>query len=108
MKKRTPEQVARAKRNGISNSTYNYRIKVGMSMEEAITKPVLKRCPNGEYTLYKGEEQLHTGTIEELAALRGVKVSTMKYLLSPTYEKRLANRKEVSGALVLVSLDDED
>lgn len=40
------------------------------------------------YALYKGEQWLTDGTKQELADYLGVKVRTIDFYMSPTYEKR--------------------
>lgn len=41
-----------------------------------------------EYALYKGEEIIITGTIDEIAKNQGVKKKTIMFYHSPTYIKR--------------------
>lgn len=49
------------------------------------------------YALYKGEELLSTGTMQEIASDLGVRVSTIKFYKSPVYKKRGKgkNRREL-------------
>lgn len=50
------------------------------------------------YALYKGEECLGIGTLEELAKHFQVNLKTIKFYLTPTYKKRLKkgkNRREL-------------
>lgn len=54
-----------------------------------------------EYALYKGEELISIGTIDELAKLRGVKPATIKFYGTPSHAKRNRN------GLRLVKLEDD-
>ena len=48
------------------------------------------------YALYKGDKYITSGTKKELADYLGVKVDTITFYMSPTYEKRgKDNRKKV-------------
>ncbi|RPJ97260.1 hypothetical protein CW357_00915 [Rummeliibacillus sp. TYF005] len=57
-----------------------------------------------EYALYKGENIVGIGTLEELANQKGVQIRTIKFYLTPTYKHRLAKRKKVRNALELVEI----
>ncbi len=61
-----------------------------------------------EYALYKGEELLMIGTLEEIAVARGVQLNTIKFYLTPTYQRRIAKRKKPRNYLELVKLDDDE
>lgn len=54
-----------------------------------------------EYALYKGEDLISIGTINELAKLRGVKPATIKFYGMPSHAKRNRN------GLRLVKLEDD-
>jgi len=56
-----------------------------------------------EYALYKGEELLHIGTIEEIAKAENVKPETIAFYKRPSYIKR---RKTGKNYRELVSLDE--
>ncbi|NDL68504.1 hypothetical protein [Anaerotalea alkaliphila] len=58
-----------------------------------------------EFALYKGEEMLGIGTIDELAEMQGVKPETIRFYLYPAYQRRVRNAK---NRMVLVRLDQED
>ena len=47
-----------------------------------------------EYALYKGDDVIAVGTIQEIAAKTNVKPDTIRFYTSPAYEKRLAARKD--------------
>ncbi len=57
-----------------------------------------------EYALYRGDDMVDMGTITELAQRRGVKVNTIRYYGTPTYQSR--GRGQSGKRLVLVKLDD--
>ncbi|WP_074389221.1 hypothetical protein [Streptococcus suis] len=60
--------------------------------------------PEKEYALYKGDELLGMGTAHELADLLNVKVETIHFYSTPTYQKRTNPDK----ARRLIPLDDEE
>jgi len=58
-----------------------------------------------EYALYKGENLLSIGTIEEIAEEVGSKVENVKYY---AYKRKIAKRKNGINHRVLVELESED
>lgn len=54
-----------------------------------------------KYALYKGDEYLFDGSLLQLAIKRNVKLRTMQFYLTPTYQKR---RKNSKNAIVLVEI----
>ena len=58
-----------------------------------------------EYALYKGEETIHTGTIEEIAKKEGVKPLTIYSYGTDSYLRR-KSKSSIGNYKVLVSLDD--
>lgn len=56
-----------------------------------------------EYCLYKGEDILHFGTIEEIAEKEGVKPTTIEHYKYPAYQRK--SNKKSSNRKVLVALD---
>lgn len=58
-----------------------------------------------EYALYKGDELLVIGTVNEIAEEMGIAVSTVYFYKSKEYQSR--SKKEYSNRRVLVSLDDD-
>lgn len=57
-----------------------------------------------EIALYRGDEIIDTGTIEEVADRRGVQKLTIHYYLMPIAAKRAAARKDKSTGLVAVRI----
>lgn len=55
-----------------------------------------------EYALYKGEEMLAIGTLDELAAWKGVARKTIQFYQYPTYQKRAKNSK---NRMIVIPLD---
>ena len=54
-----------------------------------------------QYAMYKGDDCIAIGTIEELAKKLNIKVKTIKFYLTPTYKKRVKgskNRRELIEA----------
>lgn len=61
----------------------------------------------GEFALYKGDDFITSGTIKELAKFKGVKEKTIKFYLTPSYKKRIENRKYPRAQIKLISIGDE-
>jgi len=59
-----------------------------------------------EFALYKGEDLLFIGTIQEIAEHRNVKVESDRYNLTPAYQKRIDKRKNARNYLTLTRLED--
>lgn len=57
-----------------------------------------------EYALYKGEQMVAIGTINEIAAERGVKPDTIRFYMSGVYQRRA--KSEVNNRLQLIKLED--
>lgn len=63
------------------------------------------------FALYRGDEYVMDGTINEIAAKRHVKKETLLWMLSPTYQRRLARKRKDGkprNMIALVMLDDEE
>lgn len=58
-----------------------------------------------EYAIYKGDEILAVGTIEEIAKELNILPSTVIYYGMNCYKKKIANRKSIN-ARELVELED--
>ena len=59
-----------------------------------------------EYALYKGEDLLEIGTLEEIAKAQNIKIETVKFYKVRSYLKRLKNNsKKGFNAKVLIALD---
>jgi predicted transcriptional regulator of viral defense system len=59
----------------------------------------------GEYAVYKGEELLYIGTIQECAERMNVSPNTVRFYASPAHEKRVFSRKRPKKYLIVVKLD---
>lgn len=57
-----------------------------------------------EVTIYRGDTLLCEGTVRECAKLLGVKVKTIKFYLSPAYERRLSGRRNLNKSTMVVRL----
>ena len=57
-----------------------------------------------EYALYKGDDLLYIGTLDEIAEKHGTKRSTIVFYGSPTHKKRQPN----GLALIKIDLENED
>ena len=64
------------------------------------------------YAMYRGDEYLMDGTIDEIARKRGCKRSTLSWMLSPTYKKRRMVKRKDGNPRIMIELvridDDED
>ncbi|SBO18628.1 hypothetical protein [Carnobacterium divergens] len=58
-----------------------------------------------EYAVYKGDELLGIGTAKELAEILKVKVETIKFYSTASYQKRI--KKENHNRLISVKLEDD-
>lgn len=65
---------------------------------------------NRIYALYRGELNICDGTAEEIAEQTGLSVETIKFYASPSYRRRLQDRRDrgVGGedCIELVELED--
>lgn len=61
-----------------------------------------------EYAVYKGDSLICLGTINECAEYRGVLPKTVKFYLTPTYQKRLTKRKKARNYITVIKIEDED
>lgn len=48
---------------------------------------------NKEYALYKGEELLSIGTLQELSKQFGIKIKSLLFYQTPAYKKRTSEKK---------------
>ncbi len=56
-----------------------------------------------EYALYKGDDLMIIGTIDEIANALNIKMESVRFYKTPTYKKRTTE-----NARRLVSLEEED
>jgi len=61
-----------------------------------------------EYAVYKGENLLAIGTLEECADKLNVTKEYIYWLTTPTAKRRLAKRKNPEKCTVAVRLDDDE
>lgn len=96
--------LAIAKNNGIPTTTFLARINLNWDYKRAATQSVAptRRYKNVEYALYKGDTLL-----EEIAEQTGKKVKTLKFMRTPSYNKKIANSKNAS-LLEILEDDEED
>lgn len=58
-----------------------------------------------EYAVYRGEEYLVAGTLEECASHLNVKPETVYYYSTPTYQRRFVNPDK---RLISVKLEEDE
>jgi len=97
--------VDKAIKNGINRKTYNTRRFHGWSKERASTEAINRY--KGDFAIYRRGEILISGTAEECAAEMGVTVEYIKWMTTPSAQKRMAARKSELGTTA-VKLDLED
>lgn len=61
-----------------------------------------------EYAVYKSEELVCIGTLEECAEYRGVSIDTMRYYLTGAYQNKIAKRKNARNFLTVIELEDDE
>lgn len=61
-----------------------------------------------EVAMYKGDEFLYAGTIQEIAKRRKVRPETIRYYLSQAYANKVAKRKRSKNPIHVIRLDGED
>ena len=57
------------------------------------------------YAIYQGEEFLYEGTAQECADYLNIQVTTVRFLNSNAYKKRIKNSK---NAKVAIAIEDEE
>ncbi|MNW64938.1 hypothetical protein D3C74_432690 [compost metagenome] len=68
----------------------------------------MSRPKRNEYAVYRGEELLAMGNVDECSETLGVSTSYIYWLISPTAKKRLEKRKNLDQCIVGVRLDYDD
>lgn len=61
-----------------------------------------------EYALYKGEECLHIGTAMEIAQAKNIKVTSVRFMRTPAYQRRLNRRKNSKNAMILIEIEEDE
>lgn len=56
------------------------------------------------YALYKGDEFIAQGTVEEISQCTGKEINTLRYMTYPCYKER---RKNSMNTLTMVLLEDD-
>ena len=101
--------------NDIPRHTFYTRVKkLGWSCEKAATTPA-KRIGRGaykgnqpEYLVYRGEEMVADGTLDECAEITGASKSYLRWLATPAGQKRKEQTKNIKSGLVVMRLEDDD
>ncbi len=60
-----------------------------------------------DYAMYKGDELLHIGTIEEIAKAHGVLQQTIRFYTTPAYRRRVSKREKAENYIEVFRLEDE-
>ena len=100
----------RSEKNGIESHIARARLALGWSLEEAISKEVIrkgkKRWSNEIYALYKGENFITEGTVFEIAEATGKRVERIKMLNCPSTASR--NKGDGLSLIYLGDLREEE
>ncbi|WP_410985306.1 hypothetical protein [Bacillus cereus] len=59
-----------------------------------------------EYAVYKGESLVYIRTIQECAQRMGVLPTTVRFYMTPAYQRRLAKRKNPRNYLTVTELEE--
>ncbi|MGE7545033.1 hypothetical protein [Sporosarcina newyorkensis] len=109
--KPTSADYSAAKANGISATAFYHRLRRGWDIGKAITEPlqIQERSKRHRvFALYKGDELLSVGTIEEIAEELNVLPETVLFYGTNVYKRRLETRKNPKNCRELVELEDDD
>lgn len=98
-----------AKRRGM-HQRFITRINKGWDIDRALNEPVIPRdsVKGKEFALYKGDNLLGMGTLEELAELGVTTYGHLKFMHTPSYVKLYNNAGKQTNRMYLVDLADED
>ena len=61
-----------------------------------------------DYALYRGDDLIIIGTLEDLAKEMGIKVASVKWYMSNSYQKRMDKMKNKDNAVIIFQIDDEE
>lgn len=61
-----------------------------------------------EYAMYKGEELLHIGTLDEIAEAHGVKRDTIFYYSMPAYRRKREKTSKDGNYITVIKLDSDE
>lgn len=61
-----------------------------------------------EYAVYKGDSVVCIGTLNECAVYMGVLPETVRFYTTPTYQKRVAKRKNPRNYITVIKLEDDE
>lgn len=102
--KLTGEQIAGT--NGIGKKLYRLRKKVyKWSDKRATTEPVNKNH-RGDKAVYRNDELIAMGSLDECAEQLGVSKSYLCSLTTPSHKKRLASRVDQTNATQVIDVED--
>jgi hypothetical protein len=61
-----------------------------------------------DYAVYKGDSLICIGSLKECAAHMDVLPETIRFYTTPTYEKRIAKRKNPRNYITVIKLEDDE
>lgn len=68
----------------------------------------MSRTKKAAYAVYRGDELLATGNVDECAKTIGVSAAYIYWLITPTAKNRLAKRDNPDQCIDAVKIDDDD
>lgn len=68
----------------------------------------MNRRDQRDYALYKGEEIMCIGTIDEIAKAQGIDRQTVKFYKTPGYLKRVEKRKTSNSSMLLIEIVEDE
>lgn len=81
-----------AESNDINQKLFYQRLHHGWTPKDSATYPIQR---DFEYALYKGEQIIGMGTINELAKLTGKKPTTIRFYGTPAYARRCSEQNSL-------------
>lgn len=64
--------------------------------------------PVTEYVVYRGEDLLCMGNAKECAEQLDILPASFRFYLTPSYQRRIAKRKNARNYIEVIRLEDED
>jgi len=58
------------------------------------------------YSIYQGDEFVDMGTLDELAERRGIKLSSLQFMMRPAYKRRQKQHKDLGSRIEIVEVTD--
>lgn len=109
-RKPTPEEYRIARERGISNDILYKRMTRGWDFDRSINTKLRshkRKNYSRQMSVYKGEEEIAFGTVDEISEILNVKKETVLFYATPSNLKRIEARNS-KNARIAFWLDDDD